>query len=298
MNVAGSKGAERVLVIVESPAKAKTIAGYLTRSANDGREYDVEASVGHIRDLAAKASQLPESVRKQPWAKYAVNTEEGYAPYYVVHADKKQRITELKRKLADADELILATDEDREGEAIAWHLLEVLKPKVPVRRMVFHEITEQAIGEALQHTRDLDMQLVDAQETRRIVDRLYGYPVSEVLWRKIGREARSAGRVQSVAVRLVVDRERERIAFRSASYWDLAATFDPEDPSPRNSSRSIAAGSRPARISTIALRSPPPMWSCSTKPVRMHWRQHCRVWTTPCARWWRSHPSAARTPPS
>jgi DNA topoisomerase-1 len=228
VNVAGSKGAERVLVIVESPAKAKTIAGYLTRSANDGREYDVEASVGHVRDLAAKASQLPESLRKQPWAKYAVNTEEGYAPYYVVHADKKQRITELKRKLADADELILATDEDREGEAIAWHLLEVLKPKVPVRRMVFHEITEHAIAEALQHTRDLDMQLVDAQETRRIVDRLYGYPVSEVLWRKIGREARSAGRVQSVAVRLVVDRERERIAFRSASYWDLAATFDPE----------------------------------------------------------------------
>ena len=226
--MAGSKGAERVLVIVESPAKAKTIAGYLTRSANDGREYDVEASVGHVRDLAAKASQLPESLRKEPWAKYAVNTEEGYAPYYVVHADKKQRITELKKKLANADELILATDEDREGEAIAWHLLEVLKPKVPVRRMVFHEITEHAIAEALQHTRDLDMQLVDAQETRRIVDRLYGYPVSEVLWRKIGREARSAGRVQSVAVRLVVDRERERIAFRSASYWDLAAVFDPE----------------------------------------------------------------------
>jgi len=228
VNVAGSKDAERVLVIVESPAKAKTIAGYLTRSANDGREYDVEASVGHVRDLAAKASQLPESLRKESWAKYAVNTEDGYIPYYVVHADKKQRITELKKKLANSDELILATDEDREGEAIAWHLLEVLKPKVPVRRMVFHEITEHAIAEALQHTRDLDMQLVDAQETRRIVDRLYGYPVSEVLWRKIGREARSAGRVQSVAVRLVVDRERERIAFRSASYWDLAAVFDPE----------------------------------------------------------------------
>ncbi len=226
--MAGSKDAERVLVIVESPAKAKTIAGYLTRSANDGREYDVEASVGHVRDLAAKASQLPESLRKESWAKYAVNTEDGYIPYYVVHADKKQRITELKKKLANSDELILATDEDREGEAIAWHLLEVLKPKVPVRRMVFHEITEHAIAEALQHTRDLDMQLVDAQETRRIVDRLYGYPVSEVLWRKIGREARSAGRVQSVAVRLVVDRERERIAFRSASYWDLAAVFDPE----------------------------------------------------------------------
>jgi len=226
--VAGNKDAERVLVIVESPAKAKTINGYLDRVAPDGRKYDVEASVGHIRDLAAKASELPEDVRKMPWAKYAVNVDDAYQPYYVVHADKKQRIAELKRKLKNADELLLATDEDREGEAIAWHLLEVLQPKVPVRRMVFHEITESAIAEALTQTRDLDMQLVDAQETRRIVDRLYGYPVSEVLWRKIGREARSAGRVQSVALRLVVDKERERIAFRSASYWDLAATFDPQ----------------------------------------------------------------------
>lgn len=226
--MAGSKGAERVLVIVESPAKAKTISGYLNRVSPDGREYEVEASVGHIRDLAAKASELPEELRKQPWAKYAVNVDDTYQPYYVVHADKKQRIAELKRKLKNADELLLATDEDREGEAIAWHLLEVLQPKVPVRRMVFHEITESAIAEALTQTRDLDMQLVDAQETRRIVDRLYGYPVSEVLWRKIGREARSAGRVQSVALRLVVDRERERIAFTSASYWDLSAVFDPQ----------------------------------------------------------------------
>lgn len=227
--MAGNTGAHRVLVIVESPAKAKTIKGYLNRVATDGREYDVEASVGHIRDLAAKASQLPEDLRKQPWAKYAVNVDESYQPFYVVHPDKKQRIAELKRKLKNSDELLLATDEDREGEAIAWHLLEVLQPKVPVRRMVFHEITENAIAEALNHTRDLDMQLVDAQETRRIVDRLYGYPVSEVLWRKIGREARSAGRVQSVALRLVVDRERERIAFTSASYWDLSATFDPQN---------------------------------------------------------------------
>lgn len=217
--------AGRVLVIVESPAKAKTIAGYLGRAAGDGRTYDVEASVGHIRDLASKASELPERLRKEPWAKYAVDLDEGFTPYYVVHPTKKQRIAELKRRLAQADELLLATDEDREGEAIAWHLLEVLKPKVPVRRMVFHEITEHAIAEALDHTRDLDMQLVDAQETRRIVDRLYGYPVSEVLWKKIGREARSAGRVQSVAVRLVVDRERERIAFRTAEYWDLKAIF-------------------------------------------------------------------------
>lgn len=217
--------AGRVLVIVESPAKAKTIAGYLGRAAGDGRTYDVEASVGHIRDLASKASELPERLRKEPWAKYAVDLDEGFTPYYVVHPTKKQRIAELKRRLAQADELLLATDEDREGEAIAWHLLEVLKPKIPVRRMVFHEITEHAIAEALDHTRDLDMQLVDAQETRRIVDRLYGYPVSEVLWKKIGREARSAGRVQSVAVRLVVDRERERIAFRTAEYWDLKAIF-------------------------------------------------------------------------
>ena len=216
---------QRVLVIVESPAKAKTIAGYLNKA--DGRTFEVEASVGHIRDLASKASEIPESLRKQPWAKYAVDVDDDFTPYYVVHADKRSRIADLKRKLANADELLLATDEDREGEAIAWHLLEVLKPKIPVRRMVFHEITEHALFEALDQTRELDMQLVDAQETRRIVDRLYGYPVSEVLWKKIGRDARSAGRVQSVAVRLVVDRERERIAFVSSSYWDLSAVFDP-----------------------------------------------------------------------
>ncbi|MGA0011158.1 MAG: DNA topoisomerase, partial [Candidatus Nanopelagicales bacterium] len=216
---------ERVLVIVESPAKAKTIEGYLNGSG--GRDFRVKASVGHVRDLASKASEIPEAQRKQPWAKYAVNTDDGFTPFYVVHANKKATIAELKKELAGASELLLATDEDREGEAIAWHLLEVLKPKVPVRRMVFHEITKHAISDALDQTRDLDMRLVDAQETRRIVDRLYGYPVSEVLWKKIGRDARSAGRVQSVAVRLVVDRERERIAFVSASYWDLTATFDP-----------------------------------------------------------------------
>ena len=220
-----SVASERVLVIVESPAKAKTIAGYLNRA--DSRTFEVEASIGHVRDLASKASELPEKLRKETWAKYAVDTDEGFIPYYVVHANKRQVIAELKRKLAKADELLLATDEDREGEAIAWHLLEVLKPKVPVRRMVFNEITEHAIADALDQTRELDMKLVDAQETRRIVDRLYGYPVSEVLWKKIGSEARSAGRVQSVAVRLVVDRERERIAFVPSSYWDLSATFDP-----------------------------------------------------------------------
>jgi DNA topoisomerase I len=213
----------QTLVIVESPAKAKKIAGYL------GPGYTVMASIGHIRDLASRASELPEDDRKKPWAKLAVNVDEGYKPYYVVHAAKESTIRDLKRALKDADELLLATDEDREGEAISWHLLEVLRPKVPVHRMVFNEITPEAIREAVASPRELDMQLVDAQETRRIVDRLYGYPVSEVLWKKIGREARSAGRVQSVAVRLVVDRERERIAFTSASYWDIDGTFTPGD---------------------------------------------------------------------
>jgi len=208
-------------VIVESPAKAKKIAGYL------GPEFTVLASVGHIRDLASKASELPETDRKKPWAKLAVNVDDRFQPHYVIHENKRATINDLKKALKEADELLLATDEDREGEAIAWHLQEVLRPKIPVHRMVFNEITPEAIAEAVAHPRDLDMQLVDAQETRRIVDRLYGYPVSEVLWKKIGREARSAGRVQSVAVRLVVDRERERIAFRSAGYWDIVGDFVP-----------------------------------------------------------------------
>ncbi|MBU6278502.1 MAG: type I DNA topoisomerase [Actinomycetales bacterium] len=208
-------------MIVESPAKAKKIAGYL------GPEFTVLASVGHIRDLASKASELPETDRKKPWAKLAVNVDDRFQPHYVIHENKRATINDLKKALKEADELLLATDEDREGEAIAWHLQEVLRPKIPVHRMVFNEITPEAIAEAVAHPRDLDMQLVDAQETRRIVDRLYGYPVSEVLWKKIGREARSAGRVQSVAVRLVVDRERERIAFRSAGYWDIVGDFVP-----------------------------------------------------------------------
>ncbi len=211
--------ADTTLVIVESPAKAKKIAGYL------GPDYTVMASVGHVRDLASKASELPESLRKEPWAKLAVDVDDRFQAYYVVHESKKKTIADLKRALKDADELLLATDEDREGEAISWHLMEVLRPKVPVKRMVFNEITPEAIREAVANPRDLDMQLVEAQETRRILDRLYGYPVSEVLWKKIGREAKSAGRVQSVAVRLVVDRERERIAFVTASYWDLTGQF-------------------------------------------------------------------------
>jgi DNA topoisomerase-1 len=207
----------RRLVIVESPAKAKTIAGYL------GAGYDVEASVGHIRDLP-QPSELPADMKKGPFGKFAVDVDNGFEAYYVVDADKKKKVNELKRALKEADELYLATDEDREGEAIAWHLLEVLEPKVPVHRMVFHEITREAIHRALENTRDLDSALVDAQETRRILDRLYGYEVSPVLWRKV-RAGLSAGRVQSVATRLVVERERERMAFRAASYWDVVGTF-------------------------------------------------------------------------
>src|SRR4051794_17319012 len=211
--------AGRKLVIVESPAKARTIAGYL------GEGYDVEASVGHIRDLP-QPSELPADMKKGPFGKFAVDVDNGFEPYYVVDSDKKKKVAELKRLLKEADELYLATDEDREGEAIAWHLLEALQPKVPVHRMVFHEITREALQRALQTTRDLDDRLVDAQETRRILDRLYGYELSPVLWRKV-RPRLSAGRVQSVATRLVVERERERMAFRSASYWDLVGTFAP-----------------------------------------------------------------------
>ena len=207
----------RRLVIVESPAKAKTIQGYL------GPGFDVEASVGHIRDLPTP-SELPAEEKKGRFGKFAVDVDNGFEPYYVVDADKKKKVAELRRALKEADELLLATDEDREGEAIAWHLLQVLKPKIPVRRMVFHEITRDAIRQAVDHTRDLDQSLVDAQETRRILDRLYGYEVSPVLWRKV-RAGLSAGRVQSVATRLVVERERERIAFRSVSYWDLTAVL-------------------------------------------------------------------------
>jgi DNA topoisomerase I len=209
------------LVIVESPAKARTIAGYL------GPDFVVESSVGHIRDLPDSAAEIPEKYKGESWARLGVDVEHGFEPLYIVDPDKKKTVAQLKKQLADADELLLATDEDREGEAIAWHLLEVLKPKVPVRRMVFHEITRDAIEQALDETRDVDERLVDAQESRRILDRLYGYEVSPVLWKKIMRGL-SAGRVQSVATRLVVERERERMAFRAAEWWDMVGTFDPE----------------------------------------------------------------------
>ncbi|MFE9253966.1 type I DNA topoisomerase [Streptomyces sp. NPDC006879] len=223
-----AKGGRR-LVIVESPAKAKTIKGYL------GPGYVVEASVGHIRDLPNGAAEVPEKYTGEV-RRLGVDVEHDFQPIYVVNADKKAQVRKLKELLAESDELFLATDEDREGEAIAWHLQEVLKPKVPVHRMVFHEITKDAIQDAVANPRELNKRMVDAQETRRILDRLYGYEVSPVLWKKVMPRL-SAGRVQSVATRLVVERERERIAFRSAEYWDLTGTFatgragDASDPS-------------------------------------------------------------------
>ena len=208
----------RPLVIVESPAKAKTIAGFL------GADFVVESSIGHIRDLPRSAADVPAEYKGQAWAKLGVDVDHGFAPLYVVSPEKKQQVAKLKALLKNASELYLATDEDREGEAIAWHLLEVLKPRVPVRRMVFHEITRGAIQRAVDESRDLDQSLVNAQEARRILDRLYGYEVSPVLWKKI-MPGLSAGRVQSVATRLVVERERARMRFRSAGYWDLQGTF-------------------------------------------------------------------------
>ncbi len=215
----GNNGNVRRLVIVESPTKARKIAGYL------GRNYVVESSRGHIRDLPKGAADVPAKYKTEKWARLGVNVDEDFEPLYVVSPDKKATVTELKSLLKDADELYLATDGDREGEAIAWHLLQTLKPRVPVRRMVFHEITEPAIRAAAENPRDLDTDLVDAQETRRILDRLYGYEVSPVLWKKVAPKL-SAGRVQSVATRIIVQRERERMAFRSASYWDVLAELD------------------------------------------------------------------------
>ncbi|MBM7507862.1 DNA topoisomerase-1 [Nocardioides salarius] len=208
------------LVIVESPAKARTIGGYL------GQGYVVESSIGHIRDLPQSAADTPAKIKDKPWGRLAVDVDNGFEPYYVVPRDKKSHITKLKGLLKDADELYLATDEDREGEAIAWHLLDELKPKnIPVHRMVFHEITKSAIQAAVDNPRTINDDLVEAQEARRILDRLYGYEVSPVLWKKV-MSGLSAGRVQSVATRLVVDKERDRMAFKIASYWDLEGTFD------------------------------------------------------------------------
>ncbi|MBL4847838.1 MAG: type I DNA topoisomerase [Planctomycetes bacterium] len=204
------------LVIVESPTKAKTLRRFL------GDEYIVESSVGHVRDLPPNADAIPAHMKKEKWARLGVNVDDDFKPLYVVHPDKKAKIKELKALLAESSELLLATDEDREGEAISWHLLELLKPTVPVKRMVFHEITKTAIFKALEETRDIDMQIVRAQEARRIIDRLYGYEVSPILWRKI-RPKLSAGRVQSIAIRMVVEREQKRLSFVSADYWGITA---------------------------------------------------------------------------
>jgi DNA topoisomerase-1 len=204
------------LVIVESPAKARKIGGYL------GDGYVVEASVGHIRDLPQRAADIPKEYKKIAWAKEGVDIENEFAPLYVINPDKKAKVAELKELMKNAEELILATDEDREGEAIAWHLVEVLEPKIPIKRMVFNEITKEAIQAAVEDTRDLDYHLIDAQETRRVLDRLYGYRLSPVLWKKVMPRI-SAGRVQSVATRLIVEKERERMAFISSAWWDLAA---------------------------------------------------------------------------
>ena len=218
--VASKPKTGKKLVIVESPAKSKTIAKYL------GEGFVVEASIGHIRDLP-QPSELPAELKKTSIGKFAVDLDHDFKPYYVISPDKKKKVAELKAQLKDADELYLATDGDREGEAIAWHLLEVLKPKVPVHRMTFAEITKESLQRAMGNLRELDTDLVDAQETRRVVDRLFGYELSPVLWRKVAPKL-SAGRVQSVVTRMVVERERERMAFRSANYWDLAGTFAPE----------------------------------------------------------------------
>ncbi|HSP90015.1 MAG TPA: type I DNA topoisomerase, partial [Vicinamibacterales bacterium] len=209
------------LVIVESPAKAKTLARFL------GDAYRIEASYGHVRDLPERASEVPAEIRQKKWGRMAVDTDGDFTPYYVVPADKKKQVAALKAAVKQASELLLATDPDREGESISWHLREILKPKIPVRRIVFHEITEEAIKEAVAGAHDLDENLVKAQESRRILDRLYGYTLSPVLWKKVATGL-SAGRVQSVAVRLIVEREEARRAFRSSRYWDLEARLSGE----------------------------------------------------------------------
>ncbi|MGH4000939.1 MAG: DNA topoisomerase, partial [Pseudonocardiaceae bacterium] len=215
------------MVIVESPAKARKIASYL------GSNYVVESSRGHIRDLPRGAADVPAKYKGESWARLGVDVDNAFEPVYIVTPEKKSTVTDLRNALKSADELYLATDGDREGEAIAWHLMETLKPKVPVWRMVFYEITEPAIRAAADNPRNLDKHLVDAQETRRILDRLYGYEVSPVLWKKVMPKL-SAGRVQSVATRIIVRRERERMDFVSASYWDLSAVLDAgEDSTPR-----------------------------------------------------------------
>ena len=213
-----SKSGGKSLVIVESPAKARTISKYL------GKDYAVEASIGHIRDLPRGAKEVPAKYKGEEWSYLGVNVNDDFDPVYVIPSEKKSHVTKLRKLLKECSNLYLATDEDREGEAISWHLQEVLKPKVPVQRLVFHEITKEAIQDALTSTRDIDEGLVRAQETRRILDRLYGYEVSPLLWRKVGPKL-SAGRVQSVAIRLIVEREREILAFKATKSIKVSAEF-------------------------------------------------------------------------
>ena len=231
------------LVIVESPAKAKTIAGYL------GGDYVVESSIGHIRDLPRSAADVPAAFKSEPWARLGVDVDNDFKPLYVISREKREQVAKLRRLVGDASEVYLATDEDREGESIAWHLAEVLSPRVPVMRMVFHEITPAAIQAAIDHPRDLDRRLVDAQEARRILDRLYGYEVSPVLWRKVAKGL-SAGRVQSVATRIVVERERERMRFRSASWWSVEGSFAARSTAVRAHALSRSAAVRSRRATT------------------------------------------------
>jgi DNA topoisomerase I len=229
--------ATKPLVIVESPAKARTISRFL------GGGYVVESSIGHVRDLPESASEIPPTIKKEPWARLGIDIEKDFRPLYIVPSKKRRQVSKLKELLKGASALYLATDEDREGESISWHLREILKPKVPLHRLVFHEITREAIKSALESPRDIDERLVRAQETRRILDRLFGYEVSQILWRKVGPHL-SAGRVQSVAVRIIVERERARMRFVSASYWDIQGTFSPRETPGRFGATLIALGGR------------------------------------------------------
>src|SRR6202050_2210752 len=238
---AGRSGTAKPLVIVESPAKARTIAAML------GPDFVVESSVGHIRDLPRRAGEVPAAYRGEGWARLGVDVNNGFKPLYVVSPEKQSVVTRLKQAVRRASEVYVATDEDREGESIAWHLIEVLSPDVPVKRMVFHEITRPAIERAVENWRDLARRLVDAQEARRILDRLYGYEVSPVLWKKIMPRL-SAGRVQSVATRMIVERERARMRFRSATWWDLDGTFE---------ATAVPAAGQPFGASLVALGGTP-----------------------------------------
>jgi DNA topoisomerase I len=273
---------DKSLVIVESPAKAKTIAAFL------GPEFIVESSIGHIRDLPRRASDVPAKYKKEPWARLGVDVDNDFKPLYIIDDDKKEHIKRLKALLATAHRLYLATDEDREGESIAWHLLEVLSPKVPVLRMAFHEITKKAIQQAIQNPRDIDQRLVNAQEARRILDRLYGYEVSPVLWKKVMPKL-SAGRVQSVATRIVVDREAARMRFSKSP-----------GPPPTDRARSsprwlpwVSSASRPARTSTMRGSSAV-LLSFSESGRHARSPRSCRQRASSWNRWSRSPTGAAR----